>query len=48
MSHEDRALGDTNAWQTLTNVTLAANPSVHFDMNVPNQPERFYRASPLL
>ncbi len=38
------ALGGTNTWQTLSNVTLTASPSVFFDMDSPNQPKRFYRA----
>lgn len=38
------ALGGTNTWQTLTNITLATSPSVFFDQDSPNQPKRLYRA----
>ncbi len=41
------AVGGTNTWQTLTNVTLTTSPSVFFDMDSPNYPTRFYRAVPL-
>lgn len=41
------ALGGTNTWQTLTNVTLTTSPSVFFDLDAPNHPMRFYRAVPL-
>jgi hypothetical protein len=39
-------LGDTNTWQTLTNVTLMSSPSYFFDVESASQPRRFYRAVP--
>jgi len=37
--------GGQAARQALTNVTLTASPAVFFNMDSPNQPKRFYRAS---
>jgi hypothetical protein len=41
------ALGGTNTWQTLTNVSLTTSPSVFFDMDSPNRPSSYYRALPI-
>lgn len=42
-----QAIGGTNTWQTLTNVTLTASPSIFYDADSPNHLKRFYRAVPL-
>jgi hypothetical protein len=38
------ALGPTNAWQTLTNLTLPASPYLFIDYGSAQTPRRFYRA----
>ncbi len=38
------SVGNTNNWQTLTNLTLPASPYVLIDYDSPNASQRFYRA----
>jgi hypothetical protein len=40
------AVGNTNDWQTATNVTVGSSPYFWVDMDSPFQPRRFYRAIP--
>lgn len=40
----DRA-GDTNAWQSLTNLVLPASPHLFFDLGSTSSQHRFYRAT---
>jgi hypothetical protein len=37
------AVGPTNAWITLTNLTLVSDPHIFFDLSAIGQPTRFYR-----